>query len=137
MKPMRAAIVGLCLIAAMPSARAGDGRHWAGRDNGRDIAWEDAKLFCRRMGPGWRLPSVTELEALYGGPPRRCGKETCRLRVAVKLSGPWLWSGTEVSPAESRDPDDVAWGVLLVNGVRSQNLRPIDYDARALCVRGS
>jgi hypothetical protein len=117
-------------------AVAGDLR-WAASDNGKDIAWEDAKAYCAAKGSGWRLPSVTELESLYGGSPRRCGRVTCRVKARLTLTGPWFWSASEVGTDEARDAEDVAWGVLLVNGVRTQTLRPIDYGARALCVRGA
>jgi len=125
----------LCLATALPAA-AGQ-LHWAASDNGKDIAWEDSKAYCAGKGSDWRLPTATELESLFGGPPQRCGRATCRVSAKTRLSGPWFWSATEVSPDEAHDPGDVAWGVLLVNGVRTQNLRPIAYDARALCVHGS
>ncbi len=125
----------LCFAAARPAA-AGQ-LHWAASDNGKDIAWEDAKAFCAGKGSGWRLPTAAELESLFGGPPQRCGRATCRVSAKIRLSGPWFWSATEVSSGEAHDPEDVAWGVLLVNGARTQNLRPIAYDARALCVQDS
>lgn len=27
--------------------------------------WEDAKIACQKLGPGWRLPNNEELEAIY------------------------------------------------------------------------
>ena len=98
---------------------------WAGADNGKDIAWNDAKAYCSQKGSGWRLPEVTELESLHGGP------------VKAHLSGSWLWSATEVSEQEASDAEDVAWGMQMINGVRTQNLRPIAFGARALCVKGT
>ncbi len=118
MKWMISAVALLCAAGA----RA-DGLRWAERDNGRDIAWEDAKTYC--SGKGWRLPEIGELETLFGG----------RVPARLHLTGPWFWSATEVGPDEARDPEDVAWGVVRANGVRTQNLRPIAYHARALCVR--
>ncbi len=110
---------------------------WAGADNGKDIAWDDAKVYCNHKGAGWRLPAIAELESLYGGPSQRCGEATCRVQTKLHLTGPWFWSSTEVSAEDAPDAEDVAWGVLLVNGVRTQNLRPIDFGARALCVKGA
>jgi hypothetical protein len=98
---------------------------WASADNGRDIAWEDAKAYCAHKGAGWRLPEVTELEALHGRP------------IKAHLSGSWLWSATEVGEQDASDAEDVAWGVQMINGVRTQNLRPIAFGARALCVKGA
>ncbi len=133
MKAAISTVLFFCLAGAAPASAL----RWDGHDNGKDIAWEDAKAYCAGRGPGWRLPAMAELESLYGGPSRRCGRALCRATARVRLTGPWFWSATEVSPDEASDPDDVAWGVLLVNGARTQNLRPIAYDARALCVRGS
>jgi hypothetical protein len=98
---------------------------WASGDNGRDIAWDDAKSYCSHKGAGWRLPEVAELESLSRG------------KVTAHLSGSWLWSATEVSEQEASDAEDVAWGVQMINGVRTQNLRPIAFGARALCVKGA
>jgi len=98
---------------------------WAGADNGKDIAWDDAKTYCSMKGPGWRLPEVTELESLSHG------------KLKAHLSGSWLWSATEVTAQEASDAEDVAWGVQMINGVRTQNLRPIAFGARALCVKGA
>jgi formylglycine-generating enzyme required for sulfatase activity len=137
MRQMAAAVLCLCAIAGAAPSRAAGGPQWARADNGRDIDWADAKAFCGAMGPGWRLPSVAELEALYGGSSRRCGTAICRTSLKLRLTGAWFWSNEEVGPDQARDPGDLAWGVLLVNGEPTQNLRPIDYGARALCVRGS
>ncbi len=112
------------LLCAAAEARA-DGLRWAGRDSGRDIAWEDAKAYCAGKGAGWRLPEIGELETLFGG----------ALPAKLHLSGSWFWSATEVSPEDAHDAEDVAWGVVRANGIRTQNLRPIAYHARALCVR--
>ena len=46
------AAIGL-LLCAMP---AGAAMQWAKMDNGKDIAWEEAKAYCAMMGPDWRLP---------------------------------------------------------------------------------
>jgi len=45
------------------------GLMWAGKDNGTDITWEDAKQYCSDFRGGgytdWRLPTLDELEGLY------------------------------------------------------------------------
>lgn len=133
MKAATSAALLLCLAGTSPASAL----PWGARDNGKDIAWQDAKAYCAGKGPGWRLPEITELESLYGGSSRHCGRALCRAAARAHLTGPWFWSATEVSPDEASDSEDVAWGLLLVNGARTQNLRPIAYDARALCVRGS
>ncbi len=42
---------------------------WAAKDNGSDINWRDAKLYCENYRGGgykdWRMPTLDELEGLY------------------------------------------------------------------------
>lgn len=42
---------------------------WAAVDNGKDITWKEAKLYCENYQAGgytdWRLPTLDELEGLY------------------------------------------------------------------------
>lgn len=42
---------------------------WAAKDNGKDIKWQDAKIYCDNYKGGgytdWRLPKLDELEELY------------------------------------------------------------------------
>lgn len=118
------ALLSAALLLSLTAASSASALEWQARDNGKDIAWDDAKAYCAGKGSGWRLPEIAELDALYGGQSRHG-------------TGPWLWSATEVSPEEASDSEDVAWGLSLANGARTQNLRPIAYNARALCVRGS
>jgi hypothetical protein len=42
---------------------------WAGKDNGSDINWQDAKSYCENYRGGnytdWRMPTLNELSSLY------------------------------------------------------------------------
>ncbi|MCB2181418.1 MAG: DUF1566 domain-containing protein [Desulfobulbaceae bacterium] len=42
---------------------------WALRDNGKDIAWEEAKSYCEQYNAGgysdWRLPTLEELSTIF------------------------------------------------------------------------
>jgi len=46
-----------------------NGFMWAPTDNGKDINWSDAKLYCRNYKEGgytdWRMPTAAELATLY------------------------------------------------------------------------
>lgn len=137
------------LLDAEPAAqwtRAGDrvvdtrsGLQWRARDNGADIDWNRARVFCTTIGAGWRLPSPEELRALYAGPPAMgtpvpCGASRCRIRAPIALSGAWFWSAAAVGK-DAYDGDELAWGLSLANGARTQSVKEQAYGSRALCVR--
>jgi len=128
----------------LPSGTVKDsttGLQWTREDNGRDIAWSDAKAYCAARKGAWRLPAVDELEALYRAAERhgqfaQCGDELCKVPTLFKLTGSWLWSSSP-SGYEKDDGRPNFWGVLLVNGARTSALGDFDYRSRALCVRSS
>jgi hypothetical protein len=137
MKTIIAMAVTVGALAASP-IRAAESLRWATVDNGGDIAWDEARTYCRTMGAGWRLPARDELLALYraqtgSGVP--CGRWQCRAPANLHLTGPWFWSTTTVAADQARDADELAWGVLLSNGVATQALRGVGFGGRALCVR--
>ncbi len=64
------------------------GLMWACRDNGRDIAWEDAKAYCKHFKWGgytdWRLPTLKEMKKIHG-----TGEEyplKCKPSQSVKIT---------------------------------------------------
>lgn len=65
---------------------------WAGRDNGSNIGWHDAKRYCMDFRGGnytdWRMPTHGELTGLYASGAH---KET------IGLTGHWVWA------SETRD----------------------------------
>lgn len=108
------------------------GLQWLARDNGRDIAFDDAAKHCGATGAGWRLPGAMELLALYESPEAvdvACGSRTCRILPPFRLSGSWLWTsepgarGTRIS-------------VGLDRGQQDQSRAEDRFGMRALCVRG-
>jgi hypothetical protein len=110
------------------------GLEWTQSDNGADINWNAAGAFCAAKGPGWRLPSVAELESLHdesGQSESRCGAGfTCKVSPLFQLTGPWAWSN-EASNAMS------SWIVILTKGTSSTFVGADASKKRALCVLGS
>ncbi|HWS27014.1 MAG TPA: protein kinase [Xanthomonadales bacterium] len=105
---------------------------WAAADNGVDIDWFDARKYCEDKGPGWRLPSLPELNSLYdetGTYTRDCGESICKVTPAIQLSAGFHW--TRVPAEESR-----AWVVDFANGARQSMAVINPYFIRALCVHG-
>jgi formylglycine-generating enzyme required for sulfatase activity len=112
------------------------GLHWTRVDNGVDIDWNDAGSYCTGKGKGWRLPSIEELWAIYdeAGAGARCAQAVCKVSPQFNLTGNWFWSATQVGK-DSTDGIELAWGLLMVNGARTQSVRDASYGSRALCVR--
>jgi hypothetical protein len=120
--------------------QTGTGLRWTKKDNGHDIDWPDAKSWCARLGEGWRLPTVDELNGVAAaadmvGQHTPCGKAVCFAPPQFQLSAAWHWSDTPLTKAEAKDADELAWGVTMVNGHKTMGLRMAAYGARALCVR--
>ena len=115
------------------------GLQWMAADNGADINWNDAKSWCIAKRFRWRLPTLPELLSIYLGPDAgsgsvACGQATCHAYVEFKLSGSWFWSATPVG-ADAYDGIEMAWGVQLVNGAKTQSVMALSEGSRALCVR--
>jgi polyisoprenoid-binding protein YceI len=109
---------------------------WTRSDNGHDIDWHRAGRFCNDLPGQWRLPSVAELVSLYDaitvGAP--CGSARCRTPEPFELSGDWFWSSQSVGD-DGSDGNELAWGVLLINGARTKSVKELGEGSRALCVR--
>jgi hypothetical protein len=112
------------------------GLEWTRDDNGGDIDWNEAKAYCDGRGKGWRLPSLRELKTIFdpAEPGVRCAEMHCKVSSQFKLTGAWFWSTTQVG-ADSTDGDELAWGILMVNGAQTQAVRDASYGSRTLCVR--
>jgi len=112
---------------------------WSAADNGADIDWNAARGFCDARGAGWRLPSVDEIRSLYTDPADTdahlsCGAAQCSSGAPLRLSGAWFWSAAAVGK-DAYDGDELAWGVSLASGGRTQSVKDQSYGSRALCVR--
>jgi hypothetical protein len=114
------------------------GLQWTASDNGADINWTQAQAYCSSRGGGWRLPAIDELASLYAGKAvgattAKCGDSSCRTTAPLALSAAWFWSSTPVG-ADAYDGVELAWGLSLANGVRTQSVKELSYGSRALCV---
>jgi hypothetical protein len=118
------------------------GLQWTAVDNGSDINWNDARSFCISKRFHWRLPTLQELLSIYVAPPTTgamsdsvaCGQATCHTYVEFKLSGSWFWSSTPVGK-DAYDGIEMAWGVQLINGAKTQSVMDLSEGSRAVCVR--
>jgi hypothetical protein len=121
--------------------QAGTGLRWT-RSDSEETNLADAKAHCDRLGAGWRLPSLDELNGLYAaareaGQTTPCGDAVCTAPPQLKLHGAWHWSGTPATQEQARDHDELTWGQTLVNGRATMALHAWPNGARALCVRGA
>lgn len=106
---------------------------WTNRDHHESLDWEAADRHCRELSLGqrsdWRLPEIGEMRGLFD---RRfdepCGESTCHLDPAIRLSGPYVWSGTARGP-EARFYFDFTFATSL-----SPHIGPV-LVRRVLCVR--
>ncbi len=64
---------------------------WAAKDNGEDIRWENAKIYCKNYRGGgysdWRMPTQDEMAGLYDegkSRPAPCDA-SFQIHVATKL----------------------------------------------------
>ncbi len=76
------------------------GLMWACRDNGRDIAWNAAKTYCKsfkRAGyTDWRLPTLKEMKMIHGTGeehPLRCKpSQSVKITQLITLTCGYLWT---------------------------------------------
>lgn len=106
---------------------------WAARDNGRDINWANAKIYCENYRGGghtdWRMPTQDELAGLYDASKTHksaCGFES-HLTELIRLSCTALWA------SEIRGSD--AANVNFNGGYRYWLPQSGAYSLRALPVR--
>lgn len=104
---------------------------WTSTDNGSGISRVQAGRYCQELSLGgfrdWRLPSINELQRLFGGPADGGGHH---VRGPLQLSG-WQWSATEGErPGES-------WSLDFGDGGRASVASGDSGLNRASCVRSS
>lgn len=102
---------------------------WAAQDNGCDIDWSAAKLYCENYRGGnytdWRLPTKEELAGLYNAQGR--------ITSLIRISGSNVWS-SELMTIGSKS----AYTALRVNGDGWLLLQPtesLNFQLRVLPVR--
>ncbi|MDM8514941.1 DUF1566 domain-containing protein [Desulfobacterales bacterium HSG16] len=102
------------------------GLMWAVEDNGQDIDWKNAKLYCEEYQGGgysdWRLPTIKDLKGLYDAGIRKPQEGI------ISISGWGVWSSeTSGSSAAYFNFDD---------GNEYQSTQSDSNDYRVLPVRG-
>ncbi|MGC4048915.1 MAG: DUF1566 domain-containing protein [Paludibaculum sp.] len=107
------------------------GLTWSASDSGSGVTVSQAHSYCGRLSTGgfhdWRLPSIEQLQTLFGGEPDERG---FRVVAPLKLTG-WSWSATQGNePAEN-------WTLDLGDGARASVAAGDAGLNRALCVRAA
>jgi hypothetical protein len=102
---------------------------WTEADNGIGVTASQAAYYCRALKVGghrdWALPTIDELQHLFGGPPNASGYH---IAAAIKLTG-WQWSA---SPGQQRGEQ---WALDFGDGARASVVAGDSGLNRALCVR--
>ncbi len=76
------------------------GLNWADKDNGSDITWGKAKVYCEGYSAGghkdWRMPTAKELATLYGNNSKNTKKEDSDtidvVTPTISITAPFVWS---------------------------------------------
>lgn len=76
--------------------------------------WHEAKIACKNLGKGWRLPTKDELNMLYKN----------KKEIGSFVNGIY-WSSTE-------DDNGYLWKQLFTTGLQYTNDRIITYYTRAV-----
>ena len=103
---------------------------WAKADNGHDIEFDDAVMYCREISLGghndWRLPDIAELKTIYEAD----AKNTAGLGISspIKVSSCCLWS--------SYDSTGVSSLIDLRTGKEIWSFKSDKEGLRVLPVRG-
>lgn len=102
---------------------------WAASDNGIAATWSQATYFCSTLTISkqkhWRLPTIDELQTLFGGPADANGRH---LPGPIKLTG-WAWSSTPGKDYGQR------WALDFGDGGRASAVMGDGGLNRALCVK--
>jgi len=96
---------------------------WADADNGNGVSAAQAKYYCESKSS--RLPTIEELETLFGGEADPNGRH---IKGPIKLTG-WAWSSTPgLAPGEQ-------WALDFADGARASAVTGDSGLNRALCVK--
>ena len=123
---------------------------WAGKDNGKDVNWGEAKKYCRNLRLGgfsnWRLATIEELEGIYdrtANAPGLGGKHNDD-SLTFPVIGNLFLTGDHWSSSQRLDDHGrfigFAWFFDFYNRYKGSEDgtwtgRAADYNMRALCVR--
>lgn len=128
------------------------GLMWAGKDNGRNVNWGEAKKYCRDLRLGgyadWRLATIEELRGIYDGKANapglagKNGKEafTWHVKGNLFLTGS-QWSSTQRTDPDGR-PTGLVWYFDFWNKFKGSedgtwSGRGAGYGKRSLCARSA
>jgi hypothetical protein len=110
---------------------------WASRDNGKDIAWQEAKAYCESRGNGWRMPTLEELKTLIGtqngatkGFDFSPNADNYIATKLIHLTCYWVWA------SDTKDVGSRAAYVGFLRGYADWSRPGGSYGSRALPVRG-
>lgn len=107
------------------------GLMWTRRDNGANVDWNQASLYCSRSRLGgfsdWKVPSIDELEAIYD--PSQ-SVNNWHIKGNIKLSGCCVWSNN------TGNGPNKAWYFGYYVGERQSELL-FSKVPRVLCVRSA
>ena len=99
---------------------------WAAADNGKDVNWTEAALFCEEyVGGGfddWRLPTSEELATLYT--PEKANKDGLFVTELIRLSNIILWS-SDRQTCKAKCMDFTSGSMLTIVGSRSDVARAL------------
>lgn len=112
------------------------GLQWTQEDNGRDIDFNSAQLYCAGStwaGGNWRLPTTDELTALHDAKMKvRCGKDSAGNNTSCEASPLFTLSSQGFWAAQSASYNSV--GLFLLPSNQNPNT---SERMRVLCVRGA
>ena len=83
-------------------------------DNLGTMSWDEAKIACKKLGPGWRLPTKDELNMLYKNKEEIGG-----------FAYNSYWSSTELN-------NFVAWAQYFGSGLQGGANKNGNYYVRAV-----
>jgi len=115
------------------------GLMWTAKDNGEDINWHKARIYCETFKGGdyndWRMPSISELTTLYDKkkkgykPEYGVSKKKVYITESINLTGYCLWG------SEKRNNQAVYFSFYGGFWSWSRNLNS-SKNVRVLAVRG-
>jgi hypothetical protein len=113
------------------------GLMWAKKDNGSDVNWQQATVYCRNLQldghSGWRLPMIDELEGIVD---QNADVGGYHVKGNLQLSNAWQWSNSQGNAVG--EVRGYAWAVNFYHGGMYLSLpQGVSSGRRALCVRRS
>lgn len=91
------------------------GLMWAAQDNGQDIDFHDAELYCKSFSAGgftdWRLPDIEELKALFDAKEMNKNGHGINSKIGLSSCCPWSsYDSTGVSSLLDFRTGKEIWG---------------------------